>query len=77
MKKHEYIKTLMSLYNLMLEENEKQAKKYKIEKELFKKNNPNKFYYWCVQEKIYSATMLHNVISIISKLENKYYEKKI
>jgi len=72
MNKKEYIKALMSLYNTMLTENEKQKKKYKKEKINFEKQNPNG-YFRGHQDFIYSETMLHNLISMINKLENNLY----
>ena len=69
MTKKEYIKTLMNLYNKMVSENEKQLKKYDKEKVNFARQQPWK-YFWGMQDTIYSDTMLHNLISMINKIEN-------
>ena len=62
------IKELMELYTDMLDDNEKAKKAYNDD---LKKHSNSQYYYSRVVEKPYSEAMLHSVIVIINRLNNR------
>lgn len=67
-----YIPTLMNIYQDMVSLNEKQKIKYeKAKKEWMKKQVQSPYmYFYDEKETIYRKAMMHNLITLISKMEN-------
>lgn len=64
-----YIPTLMEMYQDMIKQNAIHEIKQKKEKENFKPDKYQWYFYWKVNP--YSETMLHSIITVINKLNNK------
>ena len=64
-----YIPTLMEMYQDMVKENQKHEIDQKNKKESFKPDKYQWYFYWQVNP--YSDTMLHSIITVINKLNNK------
>lgn len=64
-----YIPTLMEMYQDMVKENKKHEIDQKNKKESFKTDKYNLYFYWQVNP--YSDTMLHSIITVINKLNNR------
>ncbi len=65
----QYIPTLMEMYQDMVKQNAMHEIKQKKDKENFKAN-PNHPYFWSTCNP-YSETMLHSIITVINKLNNR------
>lgn len=67
-----YIPTLMNIYQDMVSINEKQKIKYeKAKKEWMKKQVQSPYmHFYNEKERIYSHAIMHNLITLISKMEN-------